>query len=279
MKTAFIPLLFAIGALPAGAQSLAFVEASSELDDGRPRSYAYNLIDGKDTTAWCSKPSPSSSRLVFGFNKRATVTEIGIVVGAIKGGKLDKRRMRAKELVVSDGQVERTLPLTDTPGMQKIKLNPPATARMLVVEIRDFYAGDSGTPLCIGEIHLKGKRVYTHSKIASEVRALPTPARRMLHAWVDDPGAPERSLVLSLNGNFYYEYRPLMEGKPVKIVGKWKANHRNLTLEWRGKKYKLRKRLTETEGDFGASQQLSLQGDAPHSSMNTDLQIAPANLD
>jgi hypothetical protein len=266
-----------LSASQAGAQSLAFVEASSELDDGKPRSYAYNLIDGKDTTAWCSKPNPGTERLVFGFTKRATVSEFGIVVGAIQGGKIDKRRHRAAEVVVSDGQVERILPMKDEPGLQKIKLNPPAKARMLVVEIRGLHDGEAGTPLCIGEIHLKGGRVYTGK--GKEVRSLPTPARRLLHSWVDDVGAPERTLIFGLDGKFRYEFTPLMEGKPRTIVGDWRAGSRTVTLEWRGKKYVMKKRLSKIDGDFGETQQMTLQGDAPHSSMNADYQIAPPQIE
>lgn len=282
MRRSLLPFLAAAvvsTAGPAAAQSLAFVEASSELDNGRPRSYAYNLVDGKDTTAWCSKPNPGAEKITFGFTKRATVTEIGVVVGAVKGGKIDKRRHRAAQIVVSDGRMERILPMRDEPGMQKVKLNPPAKGRMLVVEVRELHMGEAGTPVCVGEIFLKGGHVYTHSKIGREVRSLSTPARRMLHTWVDDVGAPERLLTFALNGKFYYEYTPLMEGKPIKLIGDWRASHRGLTLEWRGKKYHLKKRLTDIEGDFGASKQLTIQGKAPHSSLISDYQVAPPRLE
>lgn len=273
-------LFTALAASGARADALAYIEASSELDDGKPASFAYNLVDGKDTTAWCAKPNPAGGdRLVFGFTKPVTISEIGIVVGAVKSGALDKRRHRAREIVVSDGRVERTLKMKDTVEMQKVKLNPPAKGRMLVVEVRQTYAGEPGTPVCIGEIHLKGGRNYTGGDLARQVRSLPTPARRLLHAWVDEVSAPERSLTFALDGSFTYDYAPLMEGKPVRMRGKWKAGHRTVTLEFRSKTYHLKKVLSQIDGDEGVSEQLTLSGEGPHPSMNHAFVIAPPTME
>lgn len=263
----------------ARADALAYVEASSELDDGKPATYAYNLIDGKDTTAWCSKPASSGERLIFGFSKATTISELGVVVGAVRAGKLDKRRHRAKQIVVSDGRMERTLSMKDVPELQVVKLNPPAKARMLVVEIRDTYEGEPGTPVCIGEVHLKGARLYTHKDLSRQVRSLPTPARRLLHAWVDEVEAPERSLVFALNGTFRYDYTPLLEGKPVRLRGKWRATHTAVILEFRGKSYTLKKRLSKVESEDGTSEQLTLAGDGPHSSMSAEFFVAPPTME
>lgn len=264
----------------ARADALAYIEASSELDDGKPASFAYNLVDGKDTTAWCSKPNPSGSdRLVFGFTKPVTISEFGIVVGAVKGSGLDKRRHRAREVSVSDGRVERILPMKDEGGLQKVKLDPPAKGRMLVVEVKKTFAGEPGTPVCIGEIHLKGGRSYTGGDLSRQVRSLPTPARRLLHAWVDEVSAPERSLVFALDGTFTYDYTPFIDGKPVRLRGKWRASHRALTLEMGSKSYHLKKVLANIDGDEGPSEQLTLSGDGPHSSLNHAFVIAPPTME
>jgi hypothetical protein len=263
----------------ARADVLAYVEASSELDDGKPSTFAYNLIDGKDTTMWCSKPGPTGGRLVFGFTDVVTINEIGIVVGAVKGGKLDTRRHRAKEIVVSDGRMERILKMKDVAELQVVKLEPPAKARMIVVEIRDTFAGEPGTPVCLGEVHLKGSRVFTHGDLSRQVRALPTPARRLLHAWVDQVDAPERSLLFALDGTFIYDYTPLLEGRPVKVRGKWRAGHTSLTLEVGSKSYTMQKRLSKVESGDGTSEQLALSGEGPHPSMSAEFQVAPPTME
>lgn len=269
----------ALASPDARAQALAYIEASAELDDGKPATFAYNLVDGKDTTAWCGKPGASGERFVFGFTKPATVQELTVVAGAVKGGALDKRRQRVRELIVSDGRVERIIPMKDTHEPQVVKLDPPAKGRMIVVRIGQTYPGEPGTPVCVGEIQMKGGRDYTGGDLAKQVRSLPTPARRMLHSWVDAVDAPERSLQFALDGTFSYDYTPLIEGKPVRLRGKWKASHRALTLEIGAKSYHLKKVLSQIEGDEGASEQLTLTGDGPHPSLNHSFVVAPPTME
>ncbi len=269
----------ALGASGAHAQALAYIEASSELDDGKPASFAYNLVDGKDTTAWCAKPGAGENRLLFGFTKPAAISEIGVIVGAVKAGAVDKRRQRARKIVVSDGRIERILPMKDSHEMQKVKLDPPAKGRMITVEVRETYPGEPGTPVCLGEVHLKGRRDYTGGGLAKQVRSLPTPARRLLHAWVDEVSAPERSLLFALDGTFTYDYTPFIEGKPVRLRGKWRASHRALTLEIGPRSYHLRKVLSKIDGDEGVSEQLTLSGEGPHPSLNHAFVVAPPTME
>jgi len=271
----------AFSAGTAHAGHLAYVEASTELDDGKPRSYAYNLIDGKDTTAWCSKPDPGQETLVFGFTGKEKVTHIGIVVGAIHSGELDKRRKRVKMLYVSDGNVRREIPFKDKPGLQEIKLDPVVNAQRVLIDIAEVYEGTDGTaPVCIGDIVLKsGKRELTGQSIYKTVRSLNTPSRRLLHTWVDEPSAPERTLNFALDGTFTYNFEPLMEGKAAKLRGKWSTAGSWLTLETRGKSYKLKVRRTEIdEGDQKVTQ-IQLSGDAPDPSLNAAFLIAPARYE
>lgn len=263
----------------AWAQSLAYVEASAELDDGKPATFAYNLVDGKDTTAWCGKPNPGGERLVFGFTKPATITEIALVGGAVKGGQLDKRRHRAREVVVSDGRVERVIAMKDSAELQAVKLEPPAKGRMIVVEFRQTYPGEPGTPLCVAEIQMKGSRNFTGGDLAKQVRSLPTPARRLLHSWVDAVDAPERSLQFALDGTFTYDYTPFIEGKPVRLRGKWRATQRTVSLEVGGKSYNLQKVLSQIQGESGSSEQLTLSGEGPHPSLNHAFVIAPPTME
>lgn len=269
----------ALSSTGANAQALAYIEASSELDDGKPATFAYNLVDGKDTTAWCGKPGARGERLVFGFTKSATITELGVVAGAVKGNEVDKRRHRARQVVVSDGRVERVIPLKDTHELQAVKLEPPAQGRMIVVEVRETYPGEPGTPVCLGEIQMKGARDFTGGDLAKQVRALPTPARRLLHSWVDAVDAPERSLQFALDGTFTYDYTPFIEGKPVRLQGKWKASQRTVTLEVGGKTYNLQKVLSQIQGENGSSEQLTLSGDGPHPSLNHAFVIAPPTME
>lgn len=270
-------LLVGCAAAPAAATSLAYVESSSELDDGAPATYGYNLVDGNENTAWCSRPGPGSAspEFVFGFAQPVTLKEVGLIAGAIKSGALDKERARARQVALSDGRVEVTLPLRDTAELQHLKLATPVKGRMFVLRIQDTYAGGPGSPTCMAEVQLRGAQAYTGGTIGGQVRALPIPARRLLHAWVDEVSAPERSLVLAVDGTFAYDFTPLIEGKPAKLRGRWRANQRTLTLEVGGKSYAMRKVLSEIETEDARGEQLTLSGEGPHPSLNASFVIAP----
>lgn len=279
--TPLTALLLVCMAAPAAATSLAYVEASSELDDGAPATYGYNLVDGNENTAWCSKPGPGSTppEFVFGFAQAVTLKEVSIVAGAIKSGVIDKGRARVRQVSLSDGRVEVTLPLRDTAEVQNLRLSTPVKGRMFVLRIQDTYAGNPGSPTCMAEVQLRGAQAYTGGAIGGQVRALPIPARRLLHAWVDEVSAPERSLVLAVDGTFAYDYTPLIEGKPAKLRGRWRANQRTLTLEVGGKSYTLSKVLSEIEAEDARREQLTLAGDGPHPSLNASFVIAPPVLE
>lgn len=272
-------LAFSVGAR---AEEVAYVEVSSELDDGKPATYVYNLLDGRDTTVWCSKRGPTKETIVFGFEKPQKVTHIDIVVAAKKGEGIDTSKQRARTLWVSDGEVRREIPVKDLGDVQELKLDPAIQAQRIIIDIPAMRGVDGNTdaPLCIADITLKnGSRTYSGEETAKKVRALPTPARRLLHSWVDDVGAPERTLVFSLDGTFHYAFEPLMEGKPVKLSGKWSTAGREIAFETRGKKTTMKTRLTKIDDGGKGSTELMLEGDGPHESMNAAFRIAPARLE
>jgi len=267
---------------PLLAEEIAYVEASTELDDGKPATYAYNLVDGRDTTVWCSKGAPGKETVVFGFDKPQKVTHVAIVVAPKKGEGIDTSRQRPKMLWVIDGELRREIPVKDIGDVQELKLDPPINAQRIIV---DFPAlrpaeGKADAPLCVADITLKnGSRAYMGEETAKKVRSLPTPARKLLHSWVDDVAAPERTLVFSLDGTFLYTYEPLMEGKPVKIAGKWSTAGREIQFEARGKKTSMKMRVTKIDDGDKGNTELMLEGEGPHESMNAALRIAPARLE
>lgn len=269
-------------ASPALAETIAYVEASSELDDGRPASSAYNLIDGKETTAWCSTERPGEEELVFGFLAPVEVTEVALVAGALKGEGLDPGRQRIKQLRLSGGQTQRTLRLKDEAGLQRIRLDPPARGKRIIVEVRETYAADrQGAPVCLGELRLmhENRALTSSASLNKQVRALNTPSRRLLRMWVDEPSAAERTLTFSLDGTFRYQFEPLLEGEPVRFSGQWRAAHNKLSLEVKGKRYALKTRLSRIDDGERQVDQLTLVGDAPHPSLLTDFRAAPSRYE
>lgn len=272
------PLMLCLGlAMPAAAGELAYVEASTELHKGTPASYAYNAVDGKDTTTWCSSKGPSRERLVFGFEKSQRITEIGFIVGPVSGGKVDKKNARPKVVRLLDGQTQRNLELRDSDQMQAVKLDPPIKSSRLIVEVVEVRDGKKpDAPVCIAEVLLKDRRTeLTGSSIGSKLRGLNTPSRRLLHTWIDNPDAPERTLTFSLDGSFKYSYEPLLEGKPRRITGKWSATGKYVRFTVHGKNSQMRYRLTKVDEGDGEFTVVNLSGDGPEESMISAFRVAP----
>lgn len=280
-KLAPLALFLVVAAMPsaAWAEDIAFVEASSELDDGKPASNAYNAVDGKETTAWCTKKDDGSAVLSFGFDQPVTVTHIGLVVGAIKGTELDKTTKRARIVYVADVEHRVEAKFKDDATMQVLELKPPAKGKHIVMEFPGAYDGAAGAPLCIGEVLLKnGGTAMTGANVASKVRALNTPSKRLLHEWLDDVSAPARTLLFNIDGTFTYRFEPLLEGKPAKLRGKWTAVDRAVTLTIGEKSWRVETRITKVDDGDEHTVELVMSGDPPHPSMVGTFRPAPTRL-
>lgn len=271
----------AVGARPALAENVAFVEASTELDDGKPASNAYNAVDGKDTTRWCAKQESGKNPILsFGFDQTVTVSHIGVVLAAPHGEGIDKQARRARVITVGDIEHRVEARFKDAPGMQVLELTPPVKGRRIVVEILETWDGATAdAPLCVAEVLLKkGGSEMTGAHVANKLRSLNTPAKRLLHEWLDDPSAPTRTLLFNLDGTFTYNFEPLLEGKPAKLRGKWTAWDRGIKLETLGKTFTVASRVTKIDDDGKGSVELVISGDAPHSSMAATFHPAPKRL-
>lgn len=269
------------GAASALAEDIAFVEPSSELDDGKPATNVWNAVDGKDTTQWCAKADQGGSAILsFGFDQPVTVSHIGLVVAAPKGETLDKQNKRARVITVGDIEHRVEARFKDAPGMQVLELSPPVKGQRIVVEVLETSDGASpNAPLCIAEVLLKkGGTGMTGAQIATKLRSLNTPAKRLLHEWLDDPSAPTRTLLFNVDGTFLYKFEPLLEGRPAKLKGKWTAWDKGIKLETLGKTFTVSSRVTKVDEGGEPTVELVISGDAPHSSMAATFRPAPKRL-
>jgi hypothetical protein len=282
MKAHVVALGVTLFAAPAFAEDIAFVEASSELDDGKPATNAYNAVDGKPTTHWCTKKGEDAMHgaLSFGFDSPVTVTHIGLVVGATKGEAVDKGMKRANTVYVADVEHRVEARFKDESAMQILELQPPAKGKRIVVEFAGVYNGAAGdAPLCISEVVLKGKGVeMTGEKIATKYRALNGPQKKLLHEWLDDVSAPQRNLLFNVDGTFIYTFEPLLEGKKAKVRGKWQAGNTTITFDVGGKTTTVKYRLTKLDEGDGQTVEMVIEGDPPHPSMAATFRPAPARL-
>lgn len=265
---------------PARAADVAFVEASSELDGAQRAASAWNAVDGKEGTPWCAHPDDTSPMLSMGFSRSVTITHLGLVVGASRGDALVKDSRRARVVFAEDAAHRVEVKFRDLPSMQVVELTPPIRGRRVTLVFPGAYEGSTpDAPLCVGEVLLKSKEsALTGAQVASRLRAVPLAGRKLLHEWLDDPSAPQRTLLFDVDGTFQYGYRPLLEGKPVKLRGRWSAGERSVTLEVGGKAHKLDTRLTRIDDGERRAVELILEGEGPDPSLAATYRPAPARV-
>ncbi len=259
----------------------AFVEATSERDDGKPQSSMWNAVDGNPGTVWCSKPMMGGKQaLNFTFEEPVVVTHLEIVQPAGKDG-TEKSSKRARIVFVSDVDHRVEAKFKDATETQLLELTPPAKGTRVVVEFVEPYPGAvDDSPLCVAEVVLKHNKKDLTSDLGSKARAVNTPSRKLLHQWHDDISAPSRTLIFNVDGTFSYRFESLLDdSKPVRLKGKWSATAGAVTLDTGGKSYRLETRYTRLDsGNNGDVEVLTLSGNAPHESMIEEFKPAPLLL-
>jgi hypothetical protein len=265
----------------AEASPIAFAEATSELDEGRPATSLWNLTDDNDATVWCSRRDPSGREAIsFTFDEPVAISAVGLVLPSGKEGTTDKNVRRPRVVIVADVAHRVEVRLKDVTALQLVELPEPAKGRRVVVEIVDSYPGaHPDAPVCAAGVALRDKARELTGNTAARARGLSTAARRMLREWHDDVSAPSRTLTFSVDGSFSYTYAPLLEdAPPVRLKGRWTADARSVTLDVKGRTYVLKTQLTKVATDQGQSVELALQGDAPDASMRATYRPAPLFL-
>jgi hypothetical protein len=272
-----LPLLTASSTL---ASAPAFVEATSERDDGKPATSMWNAVDGNPATVWCTQGPPGRKEaLNFTFEEPVVVTHLGIVLAG-RDGTTDKTTRRPRVVYVADVEHRVEASFKDTTDVQILELTPPAKGTRVVVEFEEPWPGATeDAPLCVAEVSLKARGRDLTDGLGARARSVSAPARKLLHQWHDDIAAPSRTLIFKVDGTFVYRFEDLLgEEKPVKLGGRWSATAGSVTLDVGGKSYKLATRLTAVDGGGRSSTLLTLSGNAPHPSMVDDFHPAPLLL-
>ena len=276
-----------LGAAPARAGTkaeaspIAFVEVTSELDEGRPATSMWNLTDDNDGTVWCSRKNATGKEAIsFTFDGAVSVSGVGMVLPLGKEGATDRSVRRPKVIVVSDVEHRVEVRLKDVTIMQVLELPEPAKGRRIVIEVIDTFPGASeDAPICVAGVGLRDKARELTGNTASRARGLNTPSRKLLHEWHDDISAPSRTLMFSVDGSFIYTFAPILEDKPpVRLKGKWIGDASSVVLDVKGKSYLLKTQLTKVASEEGNSVELALVGDAPDPSMVATFRPAPLFL-
>ncbi len=285
LRSVVVASVFAVSAVsgPAFANTPAFLEATSELDDGKPATAMWNVADDNVGTVWCSAKTTNGKQAInFTFEEPVTVTHLGLLFARSKADAnvVDKTNKRPKIVYVADTEHRVEAKFKDTTEMQVLELTPPAKGRRVVVEFDEAWAGAADdAPVCVAEVVLKAKNKELTSELAAKARAMNTPARKLLHQWHDDLSAPTRTFIFNVDGTFKYNFTPLLDDqKPAKVKGKWTAGGSSVTLDVNGKSFTLQTRFTKVDDGDEHYTSLQLSGDAPHESMIETFKPAPILL-
>jgi hypothetical protein len=260
---------------------IAFVETTSELDEGRPATSMWNLTDDNDATIWCSRREATGKEAIsFTFDDAVSVSAVGMVLPLGKDGATDKSVRRPRVVVVSDVEHRVEVRLKDVTSMQMLELPEPAKGRRVVIEIVETYPGsDDAAPICAAGVGLRDRGRELTGNTAARARGLNVPSRKLLHEWHDDISAPSRTLLFSVDGTFTYIYAPILDDKPpVRLKGKWLGDAHSVVLDVKGKSFLLKTQLTKVASESGNTVELALSGDAPDPSMAATFRPAPLFL-
>lgn len=240
--------------------------------------WGYNAFDGRENTSWCSAGDPINEVLSIGFIGDQEVTELGLIVGAVNKGQLDKSKARVRVLEVSDSRTKLELTFRDQPELQMQKFQPPLDSPKITFRVRSVYQGtERGDPVCISEIRLKnGASSITGEVLGRDIRSLSASKQALLNLWLDVPGAPERYLTLGLKGSFLWSYRPNLEGKRATARGTWTGKGNWITLTpTRGKAGSFRIRVQKIADGDRVSRQMVITGEGVHPNFPATYQALP----
>ncbi|MFH1810793.1 MAG: hypothetical protein ABIJ09_18770 [Pseudomonadota bacterium] len=251
---------------PVWAGEVAYVDwTRAESDDLKHSGYA--AFDGDESTAWCSGPDGVGDVLTLGFIGTQKVDEIGVIVGLLAKGELDKNSSRLRELEVSDGKTKQILVFKDKPTVQSIKIQPAQDSQRMTFSVANVFAGERrSSPVCITEIVLRHKgRALTGDVLKANIRGLNSTRQPLVHLWVDQPGAPERYLTLGMDGTFLWVHAPILEGKRVRLQGTWSASANKITFKASsGKSGTVTYRMDRVADGDNVFSQLVLEGEGLH---------------
>ncbi|MFL5319499.1 MAG: discoidin domain-containing protein [Myxococcaceae bacterium] len=203
--------------------------------DSRPTLYQpLNLLDGRESTAWCSPTGdPLSEKLTFGFKGPVKIDEVRVYTGNGFDESTFTDFARAKKLSIKGPTGGNNFAVADQRGLQAVALNPPLEGAQFTVEVLDvFPAEDIDQPACITDIvfYSDGKPLngsWLTPKLKYDKATAP-----LLGTWfAGSEGAPDKFLSFYFDGTYRYVYEPYDRPKDAKtITGEYDVSGSRMTL-------------------------------------------------
>jgi hypothetical protein len=227
-------LLLAPAAALAAPSAPGYAQAEDYLEkDAHPERYApLNLLDGRDTTAWCTAGS-AATPVIIGFKESVTVDEVRVYTGDGTNRESFKAHARAHKLTLTSVDAARSLKVEDKRGLQAVPLSPPLSGARFTLEVVDRFPGtQEGAPVCVTDVvlysggkPLNGPALATRFKYDAHLAPL-------LGTWFGGhEGAPERFLSFYVDGTWRFSLEPLEGGEPSSATGGYSVSGTRLTLD------------------------------------------------
>ena len=228
------PLLLSTAASAASNAPPGYAQADDWLERrSQPERYVpLNLLDGRDTTAWCATgedPAP----ITVGFKDAVTVDEVRIYTGDGSDRAAFKAHARMRKLTLTSVDAARSVTVEDKRGLQAVRLSQPLPGARFILEVVARFPGASDeAPVCITDlVFYSGGKALNGTWLASRLKYNARLAP-LLGTWFGGlEGAPEGFLSFYLDGTYRYTREPLEGGGPTSVTGTYTLSGTRLSLE------------------------------------------------
>ncbi|RKH44865.1 discoidin domain-containing protein [Corallococcus sicarius] len=222
-------VLAAAPAAPGYAQAEAYVDK-----DSRPERHApLNLLDGRDTTAWCAE-GEKPTNIIIGFKDPVTLDEVRVYTGDGTSRDAFKAKGRVRKFTLTSVEASRSVTVQDKRGLQAVPLSQPLFGARFVLEVADRFPGtQEDAPVCLTDLILySGGKPLNAPSLATRYK-YDAKVAPLLGTWFGGhEGAPERFLSFFVDGTWRFSLEPLETREPTTVVtGTYTVSGQRVTLD------------------------------------------------
>lgn len=232
----------------------------------RPTLYQpLNLLDGRESTAWCSTSGdPLSERLTFGFKGTAQIDEVRVYTGNGFDEATFAEFGRARKLSIKGPEGGHDFTIADQRGLQAVSFDNPLRGSEFTVEVLDIFPPeDLDQPTCITDIVFYSEGKPLNGSWLTQKLKYDKATASFLGTWfAGSEGAPDKFLSFYFDGTYRYVYEPYDRPKDAKLLqGSYDVTSSKVSFTVPGKGRVSLPFTRELKGEAGRT--LKFSGDVP----------------
>lgn len=264
---AMFALVVVVSSVLAAPPAIGYAQATNYFKkESRPTLYQpLNLLDGRESTAWCSSSGdPLSEKLTFGFKGPAKIDEVRVYTGNGFDDATFTSFGRAKKLGIKGPTGGQNFTVADQRGLQAVTFDPPVEGAEFSIEILDIYpAEDLDQPTCITDVVFYSEGKPLNGAWLTQKLKYDKATAAFLGTWfAGSEGAPDKFLSFYFDGTYRYVYEPYDRPKDGKLLeGSYDIAGSKVTLTVPGKGKVALPFTKDKKGEDGRT--LVFSGDVP----------------